>query len=157
MAKKTVAEQTREAKQAAKKLEQEAERAEKAAEKLLGAASGRAADFMNFVREQGVIGLAVGLAIGTQAGATVKAIVEGFINPIVGFLVGSQEGLIDAKWNVIGPDSEEVTYWLSFGDRMLVVSWGAILSALITLLSVAVVIYFAVKIAKLDRLDKKKD
>ena len=49
--------------------------------------------FMDFVREQGVVGLAVGLAIGTQAGEAVKALVKGFINPIVSFVVGDTKGL----------------------------------------------------------------
>lgn len=112
--------------------------------------------FMDFVRTQGIVGLAVGLAIGTQAGATVKTIVEGFINPIVAFVVGSQEGLLNAKWNVIGPDTETTRYWLSLGNRTLVISWGSILSSMITLLAVAAVIYFVVKGLKLDKLDKKK-
>ena len=144
MARKTIADQTREAKQAAKKLEHEAEKAEKAADKLLGAATGRAADFMNFVREQGVVGLAVSLAIGTAAGASVKSIVEGFINPVITLLVGSQEGLMAAKWHV------------EIGDRMADFAWGAVLSSLITLVATALVIYWVVKVAKLDRLDKKK-
>lgn len=141
---KTVSEQTREAKRTAKKLHNEAEHAEKAADKLLGAATGRAADFMNFVREQGVVGLAVGLAIGTAAGASVKSIVEGFINPVITLLVGSQEGLMAAKWHV------------EIGDRMADFAWGAVLSSLITLVATALVIYWVVKVAKLDRLDKKK-
>lgn len=146
MAKKndTVAEQTRQAKQVAKKLHSEAEHAEKAADKLLGAAGGRVADFMNFVREQGVVGLAVGLAIGTAAGASVKSIVEGFINPLINLLVGSQEGLMAAKWHV------------EVGSRSADFAWGAVLSSLITLLATALVIYWLVKVAKLDRLDKKK-
>ena len=49
--------------------------------------------FVDFIRTQGVIGLAVGLAIGTAAGDTVRKIVEGFINPIVQFIVGSQDKL----------------------------------------------------------------
>lgn len=146
MAKKkaTVVDQTREAKRAAKDLHHEAEHAEKAADKLLSAAGGRAADFMNFVREQGVIGLAVGLAIGTAAGASVKSIVEGFINPIITLLVGSQEGLMAAKWHV------------EIGERSADFAWGAVLSSLITLTATALVIYWVVKVAKLDRLDKKK-
>lgn len=113
--------------------------------------------FMDFVRTQGIVGLAVGLAIGTQAGATVKSIVEGFISPLVAFIVGSQDGLLNAKWNVVGPDSEATNYWLSLGQRTLVISWGAILSSLITLIAVAAVIYFVVKGLKLDKLDKKKE
>ena len=145
MAKKmSMTDQTREAKQTAKKLQAEAERAEKTAEKLMGVATGRAADFMNFVREQGVIGLAVGLAIGTAAGASVKSIVEGFINPMITLLVGSQEGLVAAKWHV------------EIGDRAADFAWGAVLSSLITLIATALVIYWVVKVAKLDRLDKKK-
>lgn len=130
---------------------------EKAAEARENSKVGKQlAGFMDFVRTQGVVGLAVGLAIGTQAGATVKAIVEGFINPIVEFIVGSQDGLLNAKWNIIGPDSNTTNYWLTLGQRELVVSWGAILSSLITLLAVAAVIYFVVKGLKLDKLDKKK-
>lgn len=130
---------------------------EKAAEARENSRIGRQlGGFMDFVRTQGVVGLAVGLAIGTQAGATVKAIVEGFINPIVAFVVGSQEGLVNAKWNVIGPDSEEIGYWFTVGERTLVISWGAILSSMITLLAVAAVIYFVVKGLKLDKLDKPK-
>lgn len=112
--------------------------------------------FSDFIRTQGVIGLAIGLAIGTQAGATVKTIVEGFINPIVGFVVGSQEGLLNAKWNVIGRDTSSIDYWFTVGNRNLVISWGAILSSLITLIAVAAVIYFVVKGLGLDKLDKKK-
>lgn len=145
MAKKnSITSQTQDAKKAAKKLHSEAEHAEKAAEKLLGAATGRAADFMNFVREQGVVGLAVGLAIGTAAGASVKSIVEGFINPVITLLVGSQEGLMAAKWHV------------EIGERSADFAWGAVLSSLITLITTALVIYWVVKVAKLDRLDKKK-
>ena len=115
------------------------------------------AGFMEFVRKQGIVGLAVGLAIGTQAGATVKAIVEGFINPIVAFIVGSQTNLLEAKWDIVGVDTDTVNYWFTLGERTLVISWGAILSSIITLLAVAAVIYYVVKGLKLDKLDKPKD
>ncbi len=105
-------------------------------------------DFLNFVREQGVVGLAVGLAVGTAAGAAVKQIVDGFINPIVGFLIGGID-LMQLKWVVVGPNAS--------GKGGLVFSWGAILSSIITLLATAFVIYWIVHIGKLDRLDKKKD
>jgi large-conductance mechanosensitive channel len=38
-----------------------------------------------------------------------------------------------------------------------VFGWGAILGAIITLLATAFVVYQLVHIAKLDRMDKKKD
>jgi large conductance mechanosensitive channel len=106
---------------------------------------GHASGFTNFIREQGVVGLAVGLAIGTAAGDTVKKLVEGFISPIVQFLVGSQKGLESATWH------------FELAGRNADFAWGAFLSSLITLLATAFVIYQIVHIAKLDRMDKKKD
>lgn len=103
--------------------------------------------FFDFVREQGVVGLAVGLAIGTAAGAAVKQIVEGLINPIVGFLIGGID-LAKLKWTVVAPSAA--------GTGGLVLSWGAVVSALITLVATALVIYWFIHAAKLDRLDKKK-
>ncbi|MBH1956755.1 MscL family protein [Candidatus Saccharibacteria bacterium] len=110
-----------------------------------GAGSKHAGGFAEFIRTQGVIGLAVGLAIGTAAGDTVKKLVEGFINPVVQFIVGSQEGLQAAVW-----------HFEAFG-RSADFAWGAFVSSAITLLATALVIYWLVHILKLDRLDKKKD
>jgi large conductance mechanosensitive channel len=104
--------------------------------------------FIGFVREQGVVGLAVGLAIGTAAGASVKQIVDGFINPIVGFIIGGID-LSKLTWVVIAPNEA--------GKGGLVFSYGAILSSLITLLATALVIYWLVHVARLDKLDKQKE
>lgn len=103
--------------------------------------------FMTFVREQGVVGLAVGLAIGTAAGASVKQIVEGLINPIVGFLIGGVD-LKNLSWVIVKANGQ--------GKGGLELDWGAVLSSLITLLATALVIYWLIHVAKLDRLDKKK-
>lgn len=100
--------------------------------------------FIGFIREQGVIGLAVGLAIGAAAGDTVKKLVEGFINPVVQFLVGSST-LTDAVWRV--------ELWGRTADF----KWGAFVSSAITLLATALVIYIIIHFFKLDKLDKKKD
>ena len=121
------------------------------ASKVKGAASaskshvqGHLTGFSDFIRTQGVIGLAVGLAIGAAAGDTVKKLVEGFINPIVQLLVGSETKLSTASWHI------EI-----FG-RNGDFAWGAALSSLITLLATALVIYWIVHVFKLDKLDKKK-
>lgn len=100
--------------------------------------------FVDFIRTQGVVGLAVGLAIGTAAGDTVAKLVEGFINPIVQFIVGSQAGLQSAVWHV--------ELWGRNADF----AWGAFVSSAITLLATAMVIYWIVNVLKLDKLDKKK-
>jgi large conductance mechanosensitive channel len=104
--------------------------------------------FIGFVREQGVVGLAVGLAIGTAAGAAVKQIVVGFINPIVGFLIGGID-LAALQWVIVKPGPSSKTG--------LIIGWGSILSAIITLLATALVIYWLVHVMRLDRLDKKKE
>jgi large conductance mechanosensitive channel len=103
--------------------------------------------FLTFVREQGVVGLAVGLAIGTAAGASVKQIVDGLINPIVGFLIGGID-LSQLSWVIVKANGQ--------GKGGLELGWGAILSSLITLLATAFVIYWLIHVAKLDRVDKKK-
>ena len=105
---------------------------------------GQVNGFLDFIRSQGVIGLAVGLAIGAAAGDTVKKLVEGFINPIVQFITGTGSTLASSTWT-----------FEAFG-RSATFAWGAALSSLITLLATALVIYWIVNIFKLDRLDKKK-
>lgn len=102
--------------------------------------------FVGFVREQGVVGLAVGLAVGASAGAAVKSIVDNFINPIVGFILGGLD-LSKISWHT----------GLVRGGHELVFGWGAILSAVITLFATAFVIYWLVHIVHLDRLDKAKE
>lgn len=107
--------------------------------------TGHVNGFFDFIRTQGVIGLAVGLAIGAAAGDTVKKLVEGFINPIVQFIVGTGETLATSTWT-----------FEAFG-RTATFAWGAALSSAITLAATALVIYWLVHIFKLDKLDKKKD
>lgn len=121
------------------------ERAAVARSRAGKATKGQFSGFVNFIRTQGVVGLAVGLAIGTAAGDTVKKLVEGFINPIVQFIVGSQEGLQAATWHV--------DLWGRSADF----AWGAFVSSAITLVATAFVIYLIIHFAKLDRIDKKKE
>lgn len=109
-------------------------------------ATKHAGGFVQFVREQGVVGLAVGLAIGTAAGASVKVIVDQFISPIVALLTQGVD-LNSLKWVIEGATADHAE---------VAIGYGAILSSVITLLATAFVIYWLVHIAKLDRLDKSK-
>lgn len=144
---KTAAGSAAEARRAALRASAEATKAKAEAARARAAAvtTGHASGFVNFIRTQGVVGLAVGLALGTAAGDTVKKLVEGFINPIVQFIVGSQAALVGASWT-----------YEAFG-RQAEFKWGAFVSSLITLLATALVIYLIIHGLKLDRLDKKKD
>ena len=111
---------------------------------IAGAGKSELKGFVDFIRTQGVVGLAVGLAIGTAAGDTVKKLVEGFINPVVQFIVGSKSGLNNAVWN------------FEMWGRQADFAWGAFVSSLITLVATALVIYIIIHGLKLDKLDKKK-
>ena len=101
--------------------------------------------FVNFIREQGVVGMAVGLAIGTAAGDTVKKLVTAFIDPLVQLVVGSQQGLQSASFTV------------EVAGRKGEFLYGAFVSSLITLIAVAFVVYAIIHFLKLDKLDKKND
>ena len=103
------------------------------------------AGFVNFIREQGVVGMAVGLAIGTAVGDTVKKLVTAFIDPLVQLVVGSQQGL------------QSASFTLEIAGRKGEFLYGAFISSLITLVAVAFIVYAIVHFLKLDKLDKKKD
>lgn len=104
----------------------------------------QARGFMDFVRTQGVVGLAVGLAIGTQATELVKNFVGSVITPLVDLLVG-EGGISGLSWTV------------NIGNRTSTFEFGSLLDAVIKFLAIAFVIYFVIKGLKLDKLDKKKE
>ena len=123
------------------------ERAAAARARAAKMSNGHASGFVTFIREQGVVGLAVGLAIGTAAGASVKVIVDNFINPLVALLTQGVD-LGSLKWIIKGATK---------GHAQVAIGWGAIVSSLITLIATAFVIYLVIHLAKLDRLDKAKE
>ena len=101
---------------------------------------GKVSGFMDFIREQGVVGLAVGFILGGAVSKTVTSLVENIVNPLVGLALG-KVNLAD-KMTVIGNASFK---------------WGAFISTIVDFLIVAAVVYFGVKALGLDRLDKKKE
>lgn len=97
--------------------------------------------FIDFVREQGVVGLAVGFILGGAIAKVVSSLVTNIINPILGVILGSAEGLKEAA--------------LTIGQTEIL--WGSFVGAVIDFLIIALVVYFGVKGLKLDKLDKKKE
>lgn len=95
--------------------------------------------FLDFVREQGVVGLAVGFILGGAVSKLVAAVVEDILNPLLGLALGS----INLK-----------EIYLMVGSVKLM--WGDLISVFIDFLVIALVVYFGVKWLKLDKLDKKK-
>lgn len=121
-----------------------AARAAKARQAARARARGHATGFVDFIREQGVIGLAIGLVLGVQVKSVVDQLVASFIDPILGLVMPGKGGL-DAK-----------TFSLSVGDKTATFGYGAFLSVLISFLVVAGVVYLVFKMLKLERLDKAK-
>ncbi len=96
--------------------------------------------FLEFVRTQGVIGLAVGFILGGAVSKVVSSVVNDLVNPILGMVLGSVEGLR--------------TMTLSVGSAEILL--GSFVSTLIDFLVVAAVVYFGVKKLGLETLDQKK-
>ena len=102
--------------------------------------SNHAHGFMDFIREQGVVGLAVGFILGGSVSKVVSSIVNDLINPLLGIFLGSTNDLKNAVLNI--------------GN--VKVMWGDFASNLIDFLIIALVVYVGVKLLRLDKLDKKK-
>lgn len=106
---------------------------------------GHFSGFTNFVREQGVVGLAIGFVLGVQVKSLVDQLVSSFINPMLGLLLPGQGNLAQKH------------FALTLNDKTQGFAWGAFVFQLITFTLVAAIIYFVFKGLKLDRLDKKQD
>lgn len=95
--------------------------------------------FIDFIREQGVVGLAVGFILGGAVSGVVSSLVEDIINPVLGIILGAAD--LEAIVLPIGP-----------AEIML----GSFISVMIDFLVIAAVVYFGVQALGLDKLDKKK-
>lgn len=101
--------------------------------------------FVDFLRTQTVVGLAVGLVIGTQIKQLVDSLVNSFINPLVALVMPGTGDLGDKTFSITG-----------LGGKVQVFYWGAFAATIISFVIVAAVIYFGIKALKLDKLDKKE-
>jgi large conductance mechanosensitive channel len=97
--------------------------------------------FLDFIRAKGVIGLAIGIVMGTSVTKLVAALVTDIINPLIGILLGR-----------IGDLSK---VYIQIASAQILI--GSFISSIIDFLIIAFVVYFAVKILGIDKLDKKPD
>ena len=96
--------------------------------------------FINFIREQGVVGLAIGFILGGAVSKTVASLVENIINPLIGLALG-KINLVD-KVFILGSST---------------IKYGAFISTIIDFIIIAAIIYFGFKMLGLEKLDKKKE
>jgi large conductance mechanosensitive channel protein len=99
--------------------------------------------FVDFLREQSVVGLAVGFIVGTQAKDLVDQLVKSFIDPFVGVIIGASS-------------LSQKTFVVYHGGHKTVFAWGAFVYSLLDFVIVLLVIYVVVKLFSLEKLDKKK-
>ncbi len=93
-------------------------------------------EFSEFVRKQGVVGLAVGFVLGGAVSKVVSSAAADIIQPLVGYIFGSNQGLVAMH---LGP-----------------VMYGDFLSNVIDFLVLAAVVFYVFKWLKLDKVDMPK-
>jgi len=96
--------------------------------------------FLDFIREQGVVGLAVGFILGGAVSKVVASLVSDIINPVIGIGLGAVGNLKDAA--------------LTIGPARIMV--GSFVSTIIDFTVIAFVVYYGVKGLGLTKLDKPK-
>jgi len=97
-------------------------------------------DFLDFIREQGVVGLAVGFILGGAVSKVVSSLVEDIINPLLSIILGATGNLGTASLKI----------------GVVSISYGHFLTVFVDFVVIAFVVYFIVKGLGIDKLDRKK-
>ncbi len=96
-------------------------------------------EFMDFLYEYKVIGLAIAFIIGVAATALIKSLVDNILMPIITFFI---------------PGGAWQTATITIGT--IVITWGKFLADLIYFIIVAFVVFIiAKKVLKEDKVEKK--
>lgn len=95
--------------------------------------------FLDFIRKQGAVGLAVGFILGGAVSKLVSSVVTDLINPIVGIFLGQLGNLNNLIIPIFSADIKIGNFFSNFIDFTII----------------AAVVYFGVKKLGLDKLDKK--
>jgi len=96
--------------------------------------------FFDFIRKQGVVGLAVGFILGGSISRLVSAFVNDIVNPLLGLALGKVEGLKSASIRI---GSAEVRY-------------GDFLGTLVDFIVIALVVYLGYKALGIEKAGEKK-
>lgn len=100
-------------------------------------------EFITFIREKGVLGLAVGIIMGGAITKLVTSVVDNLINPLIGAVTGAAGNLSAIEYTV------PLTH--------IVFKYGAFISSLIDFMAVLAVVYFVFVKSPLNKIDKKID
>jgi large conductance mechanosensitive channel len=97
-------------------------------------------DFVEFIRKQGVVGLAIGFIIGAATGALVSSLVKNLVNPIIAAIFGK-------------PDLSSMTFTI----HNAVFNYGTFINALIDFVLILLVVYLIFKVLRLEKLDLEEE
>ena len=98
-------------------------------------------EFTDFIREKGVIGLAVGIVTGGAVTKMVSSLVDNLISPFIGALTGAAGNLTDLMYTV---PLTNITF-----------KYGAVIASTIDLVAVLLVVYLVFVKSPLNKMDKK--
>jgi len=90
--------------------------------------------------------LAVGLVLGGAVSVLVKSLVDNVVMPPLGLLLGSAEGLKGLVWK-LGETN---------GGQPAILHYGTFLNDFINFAVIAVVVYFIIRLLRVEQFDKKK-
>lgn len=133
----------------AKQTKQQAERAKafvEPAKTVVSVGSVQFKGFIDFLRSQGVVGLAVGLVLGTAVSTLARSLMDNIVLPPVGLLLGSADGLRGLSWTIGRAN-----------DSPAIIQYGTFLNDLINFIILALVVYLVFNLLGLTKLDKKKE
>ena len=96
--------------------------------------------FIEFIKTQGVVGLAVGFILSTQISNLVNSLVNDLINPLLGIFVGTEGNLDKAS--------------ITIGKAQFM--WGNVVNTLINFVIIALILYVLIRVLRLDEHLKKE-
>ena len=102
--------------------------------------------FLDFIRGFGVVAIAIGLFLGADLKSIVDSLTTNIINPILGVLT-----------NNVNLSSESICIKSVNSVCKSSINYGTVISALISFIIAAFVVYLIVKILRLDKFDQKKE
>lgn len=97
-----------------------------------------AREFVDFVRQQGVLGLAVGFILGAAISDLISSLVSDIIDPVLGFLLGREK--LDAAILTIGGSN---------------IAWGRFLSSIIDFVVISIVVFLIVRFFHLQKFEPR--
>jgi large conductance mechanosensitive channel len=100
--------------------------------------------FIEFIRTQGVVGLAIGLVLGGAVSVLVKSLVDNLVMPPLGLLLGSAEGLKGLTFS-IGNTSD---------GSPVILHYGTFLNDAINFIVIAMVVYLIVHLFRIEKITK---